>query len=519
MSVHTIRPQLGPPSAWQYPAVALVALTVLALAIRVWGIAAAGVWFDEAYHVALVREPSVGTMLDAVLANPPSDPLFALLLRGWVAIAGHGDVAIRVPSVIAGALTIPATAWLAHEVDGRRAVVVLGALFVALSPYALEFSQEAAPYALATLATTLAIAAAWRWRRTGLVRDGVLAATLGSIAAYAHYVGFAVVTGVWILGSLRQSGPSRVPRRTWLAAWAVISLAWAPWLLGLMLHWAASPAPRATLRSPASLDGFVGALQQFVAGTAALIGGVRPLRLAGVILGGLLLGLGWRAGGPPGRRGLRIVIVTSVLLMVGPALASVVTGAWLFVAHFGLLVLPAMWVVAASGAVGLAQRVPDRRRIAASALAVSLAAAWCLVSIGGVLRFHEAPPHGADGLRELVAVMEASAAPSDVILVSPAILSPSIAQYTDAPLVGIPADFDLRDIYGPFARPATADAVRAVTRAAVDGHSTIWVVSRDDDAGAATLTAELSARYTLTATMSTDFATLARYDAPIEVTP
>ena len=70
---------------------ALAAITLMGLAVRLWDLTNFGVWFDEAYHVQLVRLPMVGDMLNAVLSNPPSDPLYVLLLRPWVALFGHGD--------------------------------------------------------------------------------------------------------------------------------------------------------------------------------------------------------------------------------------------------------------------------------------------------------------------------------------------------------------------------------------------------------------------------------------------
>jgi predicted membrane-bound mannosyltransferase len=54
---------------------ALAAIMLVGLAIRLYGLTSYGIWFDESYHIALVQLPSVGAMLDAVLSNPPSDPL------------------------------------------------------------------------------------------------------------------------------------------------------------------------------------------------------------------------------------------------------------------------------------------------------------------------------------------------------------------------------------------------------------------------------------------------------------
>jgi len=493
--------------------IALLVITLVGLGIRLWSLDAAGVWFDEAYHVALVRVPDVGGMLDAILSNPPADPLYPLVLRGWVAVVGHGDAAIRVPSVVFGTLAIPAAYWLAREVDGRRVVALLAALFMAVSPYALEFAQEAAPYALASLTTTLALAVLWRWRRTGATSDGLLAVGLGTVAVYSHYVAVVILALAWLIGTLPWAGPSRVGRGPWLLGLAAVLLAWTPWLVGLAAHWLASAAPRATLESRVSTTQIVGALAQYGVGTAALLEGARPLLLAGLALGGPLGVLGWLAGGDPDRRGLRVLFVTATIVFVAPAVASALTGAWLFVAHFGLFMLPAMLVVAAAGVADAAILIGERYAVGRW-IAGGLAAAWCVLALAGIAMFFTAPPHGADGLRELVASLDAEATPGDVVLVAPAILTPSLAQYTDRRMTGIPADFDLWDVYGPAVFPASDDRLRRTTRAAVAGRVRVWLISRVDLDPDRVIRSELGATHTLEGQFDAEFATLFRYEVP-----
>src|SRR4051794_16739664 len=58
-------------------ALGIIAATVVGWILRVNGIGERTLFWDEAYHLALVAEPTVGRMLDAVIRNPPSDPLYA----------------------------------------------------------------------------------------------------------------------------------------------------------------------------------------------------------------------------------------------------------------------------------------------------------------------------------------------------------------------------------------------------------------------------------------------------------
>jgi 4-amino-4-deoxy-L-arabinose transferase-like glycosyltransferase len=450
-------------------------------------------------------------MLDAILSNPPSTPLYVILLRTWVPIAGHGDVAIRLPSVLLGTLTIPAAFWLARELDRRTGAGLLAAIFVAVSPYALEFAQEAAPYALAALLTTLALAEAWRWRRTNERRDMLLFVALGIGAVYSHYVAVAVLVLTALLGATRWSGTSRLHPGAWLGGFAVVLVAWLPWGIGLLLHWFDASAPRATLPSRATLEAVIGAAAQFGAGTAPLLAGARPLLGATLVLGGALLALGWRAGSDPARRGLRVVIGVSVVLFVAPAIVSAVTGAWLFVPHFMLLVLPALLAVMAAGAV-------DGSGLLSVARA-GITAAWLAIAVVGCVWHLAEQPHGRDGLRELVAAIETGSSPSETgsspsepVLVTPQILEPTLAQYLDRPLTGIPEPFDLRDIYGPFVRPPTEADLAAATEVAAGDAPRVWLVHRPELDPGGIVPATLSERYTLAMTVPFEFGTLMRFE-------
>ncbi|HEX6606517.1 MAG TPA: glycosyltransferase family 39 protein [Chloroflexia bacterium] len=334
----------------------LAAIMLVGLAIRLYGLTSYGIWFDESYHIALVQLPGVGAMLDAVLSNPPSDPLYVLLLRPWVALFGHGDGSVRALSVGLSTATLPATYWLGRSLVGPRAGL-LGAALLAVSPYAVELGQEAALYALAALTTTLALAAGWHWWRTGQGARRYLA--LGIIAIYSHYVVAAILAGFALLVLLPGTGPRQVSRRAWLTGHAIIGATWLPWLAALAIHWQQSAVPRATLQHRAGLADVRDALIQYTSGTAAMLHGPRALQVLGLLAGAALLLGGWLAGGDPHRRGLRLLLLLSGVVFLAPAVVSFLTGRWLFVPHFMLFLLPAIFVVlAASYQPSAVSRVP-----------------------------------------------------------------------------------------------------------------------------------------------------------------
>ncbi len=88
-------------------------------------------------------------------------PAYPLLLRGWIALVGESDAAVRLLSLVFGILTLVAIFYLSRMIfDERTAIVTTGLL--ALLPLHIQYSQEVRPYPLALLWTVLASGAYWR---------------------------------------------------------------------------------------------------------------------------------------------------------------------------------------------------------------------------------------------------------------------------------------------------------------------------------------------------------------------
>ncbi|HVF99510.1 MAG TPA: glycosyltransferase family 39 protein [Chloroflexia bacterium] len=476
-----MRARLQARSAALYLA-ALLSVVLLGFMLRAYGLTAYGIWFDEAYHIRLVTLPTVGEMLRAVLANPPSDPLYVLLLRPWVALFGHNDFSVRTLSVVLSTATLPATYWLGKVAAGRAAGLI-AALLLAVSPYAIELGQQASLYVLATLTTTLALAAGLWWRGTGSRGNALLYVAFGIVAIYSHYVVAAILGLFGLLSLSRYSGPRPIARRAWIAGHAAIFAAWTPWLVALSASWIATPVPRATLRNPATVDQVLGALVQYSSGTAALLQRARVPEVLGLLAGGLLLLLGWLAGREARCRALRLISVVSGVIFLLPAVASAATGRWLFVPHFMVFLLPAMFVVFGAGLArmgGGRATGGDSPTSIGRYMPLGLAAMWLVAQVWGLALFHRYPPHGADGLRELAATLNTATRPGDLVLVTPPALQASLTQYYHDETAGIPGDFDLFNLYPPY-DPARweADSLAAFERH-VGGHTRFWLVYRPE---------------------------------------
>lgn len=408
---------------------AVAAIAVLVAAgggLRVFRLGAKGLWFDEVASVlraegrfgVLSGKPEAPGGVGAVLAETrePHPPLYALILRGWMRVAGDGEAALRALSVLASVATIAvaaAGAWsLAGPVAGPRAGVA-AALLLAAAPLEVAYAQEARAYALVALLSAVATAALLalsaergdgavqpRWR-AALWGAYVLAVAGGMAVHYVAVVVPAAHLAAWIALRRLLPGLGRLP-----LALAGAALLLAP-LAPLAAQQVASRSKVAWLRvAPREGGGWTG----HAAGLPrALTIQVRPRApvQAAVASGLVVATLGLAVYGA-WRHGARGALVAAVAL-AGPALLVAVdlaTGAYsVRVVRYAIASSPPLWILVAGGLAGL-------RAAAAGPLGLAIAAASGLASV----RHVSLPAKGAD-YRACTAALAASGCGADDALV------------------------------------------------------------------------------------------------------
>src|SRR3984893_6152860 len=153
------RPGARLPSWWP-----LAALTLLAAALRLSTLGLQSFWYDEAFTPVHVLHTGLGATLRAVVHTENSPPLWYLIAWADVRLLGDGEVALRLPSALAGVATV-AVAWgIGEQLAGRRSALIAATL-TAVNPLFVWFSQEARVYALFTLTGGLALLYFLRARR------------------------------------------------------------------------------------------------------------------------------------------------------------------------------------------------------------------------------------------------------------------------------------------------------------------------------------------------------------------
>jgi hypothetical protein len=203
-------------------AAAGAALALVATVLRLHGLTRHGLWLDEVNGLRIAR---LGlAQIPGALAADAGAPLYTVLLHFWVAIAGDGERALRLFSVVPGLLLIPATALLARRVGGARAGSI-AAWLVAVTPIAVQFSQEIRMYmllpCLAAVAAERLLASVETGSRAALVAH---AAALAA-ACYTHNWGLLLVPAAGI--AVVAARPARF--RAWCVAAGGVVLVYLPW--------------------------------------------------------------------------------------------------------------------------------------------------------------------------------------------------------------------------------------------------------------------------------------------------
>ncbi len=175
------------------------ALLAAALAIRLWHLGERSLWNDEMFSLQVASLPFSGIQA-ALVEHYHHPPLFFYLERISILLFGPTAWALRFPSALAGALTIPFLFLAGRKLDHRNAGLIAAVLCLA-APFHVAYSQEGRPYALAALLCLISFASFLRLREEP--RRGYAAVYSAStlLLLYTHHWGiFAVVAqGITLL--------------------------------------------------------------------------------------------------------------------------------------------------------------------------------------------------------------------------------------------------------------------------------------------------------------------------------
>jgi 4-amino-4-deoxy-L-arabinose transferase-like glycosyltransferase len=320
------------------PLVVVAALTLLGLAIRIANFDQS-LFGDEISTYFVVHDHSLGTVLhelrDNDLSSEISPPLFFML--AWLsAKVGSGAEWIRLPSLIAGTVSIPLVYLLGARTVGRAAGLV-GAAVMTLAPFMVYYSTEARAYALIvalTAASALALVTAVREQR---LKWWIVYAVCVCASLYTHYTAIFPLAALFLWVLVAHRGVL-VP---FLLANLAALIGYAPWIPGMIADNNAPATKIYNALAPFTWDAVRLALEQWTVGfpyveTNTLPGVLAWILIVAGVLGGLIIGGArlWRwlrssgvsFGAALGRipAGVLLIVLLALATPVGEAIYSAV---------------------------------------------------------------------------------------------------------------------------------------------------------------------------------------------------
>jgi 4-amino-4-deoxy-L-arabinose transferase-like glycosyltransferase len=210
------------------PYVPLV-LFMVALLLRLYHLDAQSLWLDEGTTWQTIQQG--WDVLLADLFSPASAyPLYHLLLKGWVVLAGDSEWALRFPSALAGAGAVVLLFFTAREVErqeGQREqereeagvggqtpslFPLAAALLLLASPFALWYAQEAKAYSLLLVVSTALLWSLLRALRRDAPRDWALYGAIALTSLFVHRLAVLLLVASCAVLLLRRS---RLQFRSW----------------------------------------------------------------------------------------------------------------------------------------------------------------------------------------------------------------------------------------------------------------------------------------------------------------
>jgi mannosyltransferase len=220
--------------------IAIIAITILAFAQRIYRLDHQSIWYDEAVSVYFANQSLKDLVVGVSTDNHP--PLHFFALHFWLKLAGQSEFAVRFLSLISGVLAVPMLFQLGQELFNQR-IGSLAAFLLSISPFHVWFSQEARMY---TLAALLSLASVYIF--VLILRKGAGSARryiwvsyvpISTLGLYTHfYVGFIILfqniafVAWWILRRVKHPESTNsefMSLRTWLLAQVCIAFLFLPW--------------------------------------------------------------------------------------------------------------------------------------------------------------------------------------------------------------------------------------------------------------------------------------------------
>lgn len=173
----------------------LLGATAVAALLRLPFLGNQSIWYDETFTANLVSMKGISDLWHGIETLESTPPLYYLQTWLWIKIfGGHGEVALRLTSVLVSIASVPVAFLALRRFVGERSALAT-AWICAVSPWIIFYSLDARAYSLFVLTSLLSL---WAF---SLLLEGptgkrwLIWAVVQVIALWTHYFAAFLIAG------------------------------------------------------------------------------------------------------------------------------------------------------------------------------------------------------------------------------------------------------------------------------------------------------------------------------------
>lgn len=202
----------------------LFLILILGFILRLYHLGVPSLWFDELMTAGRIDYPLIQVVKNLFVS--PFPPLYYIMMHLWVNIFGVSEVTLRFPSLIFSILSIFFIFKLAKELYDED-VGLISALLLSVSPYSINYAQEAKMYSLLWFLGILSFYYFYKFTKDHKNKDLFLYILFTTMSIYTLYVGFLfmMVQNIFYFAFFEKKYFKK-----WLLGQLIILLIYLPWI-------------------------------------------------------------------------------------------------------------------------------------------------------------------------------------------------------------------------------------------------------------------------------------------------
>src|SRR3989344_3774853 len=186
-------------------------------------------WLDEAININNATSLDFKTLILNYSLGDFHPPLYHVVIKSWILLFGNSEIAVRIPSVIFGVITVYFTYQIAKKLFEEKTALIAATL-IGTAPLSIYYSQEARMYSLAAMLTAMSV-----YFLISLLKKDKLIYWIGFILStvlmlYTDYLPYIMLPILIIYLFQNRKTISKHTLFTFIPAYVAIAILISPWL-------------------------------------------------------------------------------------------------------------------------------------------------------------------------------------------------------------------------------------------------------------------------------------------------